>query len=117
MINGMLIKMKGNQDMPRRNNPISVKVKDNKVTFTFNAEGWDPVYSKLIEFLGRNDVGPNITIAQYVADAFESKGRKNSPQNGSFDRMMGMLRTDVAYEEMEASKSNNKDTFTDLRQG
>ena len=98
--------------MPKRKQPLAVKVKANQVTITFNAKGWEPVYSKLIEFVGRHAEDRSIDIADYVAHAFELKGRDISPKNGSFKRFIEMLHIDVEWENNK--KQNTTENINDL---
>lgn len=61
--------------MPRNRNPIRVKVKDKTVTLTFNSESWEPEYTDLVEFLGRQVAGfYNDPVDGCVKRAFELLG-------------------------------------------
>ena len=110
--------------MPRHKDSLRIKVKDDSVTIQFNAEGWNPAHTKLIERIGRfydfgmDDDDPEtqekLTIAGIVGKAFERWERSRYPDDPEhIQEVMRIMQWRVDEDNRMAEKQRAQDNDSD----
>jgi len=69
---------------------LKIKVKDDKVTITFNAQNWDYICTKLLIAVAIHAEDRNIPVANHMKDALKLKLMEISPSQESFDEFMNL---------------------------
>lgn len=67
---------------------LKIKVKDDKVTITFNAQNWNHVYTEILSAIARHAEDRNIPVADHIGHALKLKLRNISPSQESYDQFM-----------------------------
>lgn len=81
---------------------LRVKVKDDKVTITFNARNWNPAHGELLDFLAYDAETEGIPVAEYIGHAITLKGMDIATSQEAFDRLMR------AFEKLVAEEINSR---------
>lgn len=96
--------------MTRKRTPnartLRVKVKDNKVTITFNAQNWNPAHSELLDFLASRAESRKTPVAEYMGEAISLLGRKHASSQEDFELVMRTC------EKLSAHESENTREFS-----
>lgn len=88
--------------MTRKRTPsaktLKVKVKDDKVTITFDAHNWNPAHGELLDFLAYDAETRDISVAEYIGHAITLKGMDIATSKEAYDRLMRAFEKLVAEE-------------------
>ena len=97
--------------MPRRNplgsESLKIKVNDDKVAITFNAQNWDYTCSKLLIAIAIHAENRNIPVANHMKDALKLKLREISPSQESYDQYIRLCERLEASENRQQNMANN----------
>lgn len=88
---------------------LKIKVKDDKVTITFNAQNWGVQHTEWLDMIGVYAEGRGIPVADYIGHALKLKLRDLSPSQESFDGFMRLCDRLAASEQPEQNLSDTTD--------
>jgi len=86
---------------------LKIKVKDDKVTITFNALNWSALHAELLKTIELNAVFQEIPFADHVLDALKLKLKDISPSQESYERTMRLCEKIAVAEQSDQCSSVN----------
>lgn len=81
---------------------LKIKVKDDKVTITFNAQNWNLVHSEILIAVATHAEDRGVPVADHIGDALKFKLKDISPSQESYDRFIRLC------ERLEASENRQQ---------
>lgn len=78
---------------------LKVRVKDDKVTITFNAQNWGATQTELLKTIALHAVYQNVPVADHIGNALKLQLRDISPSQESFDLNMRLCEKLAAAEQ------------------
>ena len=75
---------------PLHSRSLNMKVKDDKVTITFNAQNWDTRYAKFLDAIALYAEDRGIPVADQIGHALKLGVRDICPSQESFDLYMDL---------------------------
>ncbi|SCX83471.1 hypothetical protein SAMN05216420_10146 [Nitrosospira sp. Nl5] len=85
---------------------LKIKVKDDKVTITFNAQNWGTQYTEFLDAIGMHAEDRGIPVADQIGHALKLKVRDISPSQESFDQFMDLCDRLAGADAAEQSGQN-----------
>lgn len=88
---------------------MKIKTKEDTISITFNAAGWDPVYEKLLRICNSDEPLDPTFMGKFLGAAIEAQARKDAKECGwsDFEEWLDALK-DRAKREQEEMTCNTR---------
>ena len=91
---------------------LSVKIKGDNITITFNAQNWNPIHGMLLDSLALNAEYAGIPVADHIAHAIELKMQDISTSPESMGRLIRLYEQFVADQDISPTSTRSIDHNT-----